>query len=90
MPGYWNPDRGYYEGDRQPGDTAVPTPPGPGYTWDGEAWLYTLAACHAARRAAYPAIPDQLDAVWKGGDELEAMRAAVLAVKAQFPKPEGA
>jgi hypothetical protein len=39
------------------------------------------------RRAAYPTIKDQLDALWKGGAEAEAMRASVLAVKAQYPKP---
>jgi len=40
-----------------------------------------------ARRQAYPDIGDQLDALWKGGTELEAMRAAVMAVKEQIPKP---
>lgn len=38
------------------------------------------------RRGAYPSIADQLDALWKGGDQLEAMRERVLAVKARFPK----
>ena len=39
------------------------------------------------RRQAYPDIGDQLDAIWKGGAELDAMRAAVMAVKEQIPKP---
>lgn len=38
------------------------------------------------RKAAYPTIPDQLDAFWKGGQEAEAMRQQILAVKADFPK----
>jgi len=35
----------------------------------------------------YPRISDQLDAIWKGGEEMEAMRQRVLAVKAKWPKP---
>lgn len=42
----------------------------------------------APRLRAYPPLSDQLDAIWKGGDEAEAMRAKILGVKAQFPKPE--
>lgn len=38
------------------------------------------------RAKAYPSIGDQLDAIWKGGPEAEAMKAAVLAVKANLPK----
>lgn len=38
------------------------------------------------RARAYPPITDQLDAYWKGGEEAEAMRAKILAVKAEFPK----
>lgn len=38
------------------------------------------------RKAAYPPIEDQLDAFWKGGQDLAAMRAQILAVKEQFPK----
>lgn len=87
MQGFWNEAVGYYEGDRQGNDPAIPSPPGPGYAWDGSAWAYTLAACHAARLAAYPPIGDQLDAIMKGGEELEAMREAVMAVKATHPKP---
>jgi hypothetical protein len=40
------------------------------------------------RKAAYPPIEDQLDALWKGGAEAEAMRAQVAAVKAAHPKPD--
>jgi hypothetical protein len=39
-----------------------------------------------ARAAEYPAIGDQLDALWKGGAEAEAMLAKVQAVKAKYPK----
>lgn len=38
------------------------------------------------RRAAYPALVDQLDAIWKGGAAEAAMREQVLAVKASYPK----
>lgn len=40
------------------------------------------------RRVAYPPIGDQLDALWKGGADAEAMLAQIMAVKAQYPKPE--
>lgn len=50
-----------------------------------------LTACHAARRAAYPPIGDQLDAAFKArlGDtaDQEAIDAAIAAVKARYPKP---
>ncbi len=39
------------------------------------------------RREEYPPLPDQLDALWKGGDEAEAMRARIQAIKVKFPKP---
>ena len=41
------------------------------------------------RRPEYPPIEEQLDAIWKGGAEMDAMRLRVLAVKARFPKPLG-
>ncbi|WP_374651077.1 hypothetical protein [Rhizorhabdus sp.] len=45
------------------------------------------AADHVSLRvAAYPSIADQLDALWKGGEALDDMRARVLAVKDRFPK----
>lgn len=40
------------------------------------------------RRAAYPPMRDQLDALWKGGEDRAAMQAAVQAVKTRFPKPD--
>ena len=39
------------------------------------------------RREAYPLIGDQLDALWKGGVEAEAMKAEIMAIKQKFPKP---
>jgi hypothetical protein len=39
------------------------------------------------RRVAYPPIGDQLDALWKGGREQSAMKAAIDKVKADYPKP---
>ena len=41
------------------------------------------------RRKEYPAIGDQLDALWKGGVDLEQMREKVLQVKQKYPKPIG-
>lgn len=38
------------------------------------------------RRSEYPPIADQLDALWKGGAELENMRTKIVEVKAKFPK----
>jgi hypothetical protein len=40
------------------------------------------------RKASYPPIEDQLDALWKGGVDAEAMREQVAAVKAAHPKPD--
>ena len=39
------------------------------------------------RRAAYPEIGDQLDALWKGGDAQAAMKVIVDKVKSDNPKP---
>ena len=41
---------------------------------------------YASRRAADPALADQLDAMWKGADAMTAMAAKVAAVKAKYPK----
>ena len=38
------------------------------------------------RKADYPDIGDQLDALWKGGEEAEAMKTIVNQVKAKYPK----
>jgi hypothetical protein len=43
-------------------------------------------AYQAKRAAEYPAITDQLDALWKGGDAAAEMLAKVQAVKAKYPK----
>lgn len=48
---------------------------------------YVDTHAYIAKRAAeYPPIGDQLDALWKGGAEAEAMLAKVQAVKAKYPK----
>ena len=48
---------------------------------------YIDANAYKAQRASeYPAIGDQLDALWKGGDDAAAMLALVQAVKAKYPK----
>ena len=48
---------------------------------------YVQANAYKAQRAAeYPPIGDQLDALWKGGAEAEAMLAKVQAVKQKYPK----
>ena len=39
------------------------------------------------RRAEYPSIGDQLDALWKGGDALAEMQAKIQTVKNKYPKP---
>jgi hypothetical protein len=43
-------------------------------------------AYKAQRASEYPTIGDQLDALWKGGDDAAAMLALVQAVKAKYPK----
>jgi hypothetical protein len=40
----------------------------------------------AKRQSEYPAIGDQLDALWKGGEAAAEMLAKVQAVKAKYPK----
>jgi hypothetical protein len=40
----------------------------------------------AKRQSEYPAIGDQLDALWKGGDAAAEMLAKVQAVKAMYSK----
>ena len=42
---------------------------------------------YASRRAEYPALADQLDAMWKGADAMAEMAAKIAAVKAKYPKP---
>ena len=38
------------------------------------------------RQAEYPAIGDQLDALWKGGDAQADMLKQIMAVKSKYPK----
>ena len=47
---------------------------------------YDAQAYARSRASEYPPIGDQLDALWKGGDEAAAMLAKVQAVKAKYPK----
>lgn len=39
------------------------------------------------REDAYPAMAEQMDAFWKGGEAAEAMRTRIQAVKDRYPKP---
>lgn len=39
------------------------------------------------RIKAYPSVGDQLDALWKGGQEQAAMKAIIDKVKTDYPKP---
>ena len=43
-------------------------------------------AYKSARLNAYPSIGDQLDAIWKGGDDQAAMKVIVDKVKSDNPK----
>lgn len=43
---------------------------------------------YAKRRAEYPKLGDQLDAMWKGSDDAWAMLAKIQAVKDKYPKPQ--
>lgn len=43
----------------------------------------------AKRVAEYPYIGDQLDAIWKGGADEDAMRQTISAIKAKHPKSGG-
>jgi hypothetical protein len=66
-----------------------------GITWDQivetkkileDEWIAT--EYQRQRKPEYPPIGDQLDALWKGGEDAEEMLARVQAVKAKYPKPE--
>lgn len=48
--------------------------------------LSTKRSYVSLRTENYPCIADQLDAIWKGGEDMEAMRQRVLDVKARYPK----
>jgi hypothetical protein len=48
---------------------------------------YIDSHAYIAKRAAeYPSIGDQLDALWKGGNDTAEMLAKIQAVKAKYPK----
>lgn len=50
-------------------------------------WAGSSSPSYAELRAsAYPPIEEQLDALWKGGAEMEAMRKRIMNVKEQYPK----
>jgi hypothetical protein len=42
---------------------------------------------YASRRAEYPSLADQLDAMWKGGYAMTEMAAKIITVKQKYPKP---
>lgn len=78
-------------GQRSRGELTIPTgQPGKVFVeWRGArhgSAVVEVRDYAAARRAEYPSLADQLDAFWKGGAEVEAMRARVLAVKDRHPK----
>ena len=56
-------------------------------TADSDDAALVAVAYKGVRRAAYPEIGDQLDALWKGGDAQAAMKVIVDKVKSDNPKP---
>lgn len=54
---------------------------------DTEAALQ-IQAVYEKRMIERPSIGDQLDAIWKGGEAMEAMRARLLKVKSDNPLPK--
>ena len=56
-------------------------------TADSDDAAIAAVAYKGVRRAAYPEIGDQLDAIWKGGDDQEAMKVLIDKVKSDNPKP---
>jgi hypothetical protein len=56
--------------------------------WTIEYEEHLVATAYVEKRVeAYPTIGDQLDALWKGGDDETAMKVIVDKVKTDFPKP---
>ena len=56
-------------------------------TWTAEYDDHLAATAYVASRVdAYPTIGDQLDALWKGGDDQAAMKVLVDKVKTDYPK----
>jgi hypothetical protein len=56
-------------------------------TADSDDAAKAAVAYKGVRRAAYPDVRDQLDALWKGGDAQAAMKVIVDKVKSDNPKP---
>ena len=57
--------------------------------WTEDEWndtMHNQLSYPEKRRREYPDIGDQLDALWKGGEEAEAMKTIVNQVKAKYPK----
>lgn len=50
--------------------------------------LFASSDYTAIRSTMYPEIKEQLDAFWKGGKEAEDMRAKIMKVKSDIPKPK--
>ena len=55
-------------------------------THDSDVAAAAAVAYKSARRIAYPSIGDQLDAIWKGGDDQAAMKVIIDKVKSDNPK----
>lgn len=70
------------------GPNAKPGPVEVEQLYQQEVRAMAAVAYQEQRKAEYPSIADQLDAIWKGGADMEQMRQQVLAVKAKYPKPE--
>ena len=58
-------------------------------TWTDQQYMDEVEAekpYDERRRRSYPPIGDQLDAIWKGGDDADEMKAIVNKVKTDNPK----
>lgn len=80
---------GIYDGAKAPdGAEEVPCVPSHGFDmWDREAKVWVPSGNYMAARAmAYPPLVDQIEALIKGGSDLDAMRDKIAAIKAKFPK----
>lgn len=64
-----------------PGEASVITP-----TWDEINTLILSDSYKSNREAAYPSVGDQLDAIWKGGADFEAMKNKIAEIKLRYPK----
>lgn len=51
-----------------------------------EAYLQTIAYIKL-RRKEYPSTEDQLDAIFKGGQDFKDMQDSIIAIKEKYPKP---